>query len=31
VKFGRADREKVNEAIATIVESMQREYSLADD
>jgi hypothetical protein len=31
VKFGRADREKVNEAIATIVESMQREFSLADD
>jgi hypothetical protein len=31
VKFGRADREKVSEAIATIVESMQREYSLADD
>jgi hypothetical protein len=31
VKFGRADREKVNEAIATIVESMQREFSLADE
>jgi hypothetical protein len=31
VKFGKADREKVIEAIATIVESMQREFSLADD
>ena len=31
VKFGKADREKVNEAIATIVERMQREFRLADD
>jgi hypothetical protein len=31
VKFGRADREKVNEAIAGIVEAMQREYILSDD
>ena len=31
VKFGRADREKVNEAIVAIVESMQREFRLSDD
>ena len=31
VKFGRADRVKVNEAIASIVESMQREFRLSDD
>lgn len=31
VKFGRADREKVNEAITGIVETMQREYILSDD
>jgi hypothetical protein len=31
VKFGKADREKVNEAIAAIVERMQREFRLADD
>jgi hypothetical protein len=31
VKFGRADRDKANEAIATIVERMQREFRLSDD
>jgi hypothetical protein len=31
VKFGKADREKVNEAIVTIVERMQREFRLSDD
>ena len=31
VKFGRADRAKVNEAIVAIVESMQREFLLTDD
>jgi hypothetical protein len=31
VKFGRADRDKANEAIATIVERMQREFRLSGD
>jgi hypothetical protein len=31
VKFGRVDREKANQAIATIVEGMQREFRLSDD
>jgi len=31
VKFGRANREKANEAIAIIVERMQREFRLSDD
>jgi hypothetical protein len=31
VKFGRADREKANLAISTIVERMQREFGLSDE
>jgi hypothetical protein len=31
VKFGKADRDKANEAVATIVERLQREFRLADD
>lgn len=31
VKFGKANREKANEAIAIIVERMQREFRLSDD
>jgi hypothetical protein len=31
VKFGRADREKANKAVTTIVERMQREFCLSDD
>jgi hypothetical protein len=31
VKFGRADRDKANLAISTIVERMQREFGLSDD
>ena len=31
VKFGRADREKANQAVTTVVERMQREFRLSDD
>jgi hypothetical protein len=31
VKFGRADREKANKAVTTIVERMQRDFRLSDD
>ena len=31
VKFGNADRKMVNEALATVVERMQREFLLSDD
>jgi hypothetical protein len=31
VKFGRADREKANKAVMTVVERMQREFRLSDD
>jgi hypothetical protein len=31
VKFGKADREKANQAVATVVERMQREFRLSDD
>jgi hypothetical protein len=31
VKFGKSDRDKANEAVATIVERMQREFRLSDD
>jgi hypothetical protein len=31
VKFGKADRAKVNEAIVAVVESMQREFQLTDE
>jgi hypothetical protein len=31
VKFGRADREKANKAVTTVVECMQREFHLSDD
>jgi hypothetical protein len=31
VKFGRADREKANEALTAIVDRMQREFRLSDD
>ena len=31
VKFGRADREKANKAVTTVVERMQREFRLSDD
>jgi putative SOS response-associated peptidase YedK len=31
VQFGRANRERTNEAIATVVERMQREFRLSDD
>jgi hypothetical protein len=31
VKFGKANREKANEAIAAIVEGMQRQYKIFDD
>jgi hypothetical protein len=31
VKFGRADREKANRAVTTVVERMQREFRLSDD
>jgi hypothetical protein len=31
VKFGRADRDKSRQALATIVERMQREFNLAED
>jgi hypothetical protein len=31
VKFGKADRDKTNEAVASIVERMQREFRLSDD
>jgi hypothetical protein len=31
VRFGRADREKSREALATVVEWMEREFSLAED
>jgi hypothetical protein len=31
VKFGRADREKANKALATIVERMQRDFRLSED
>jgi hypothetical protein len=30
VRFGRADRDKSGKALATIVERMQREFSLSD-
>ena len=31
VKFGRADREKANQAVTSVVERMQREFRLSDD
>jgi hypothetical protein len=31
VKFGRADRKKAGDVLATIVERMQREFNLSDD
>jgi hypothetical protein len=31
VKFGKANRDKSNEALRTIVEQMQREFSLSED
>jgi len=31
VKFGRADRDKSNKVLASIVESMQREVRLTED
>ena len=31
VKFGKADRKVVDEALATVVERMQREFLLSDD
>jgi hypothetical protein len=31
VKFGKADREKANKAVMTVVERMQREFRLSDD
>jgi hypothetical protein len=31
VKFGKADREKANRAVTTVVERMQREFRLSDD
>jgi hypothetical protein len=31
VKYGRANRDKANAALATIVERMQHEFSLSDD
>jgi hypothetical protein len=31
VKFGKADRKMANEALATVVERMQREFLLSDD
>ena len=31
VRFGRADRDKANKAVTTVVERMQREVSLSDD
>jgi uncharacterized membrane protein YccC len=31
VKFGRADREKANKAVTTIVERMRRDFRLSDD
>jgi hypothetical protein len=31
VRFGRADREKANKAVASVVERMQREFRLSDD
>jgi hypothetical protein len=31
VKYGRADRDKANEALAAIVERMQREFKLSGD
>jgi hypothetical protein len=31
VKFGRADREKANKAVTTVIERMQREFRLSDD
>ena len=31
VKFGRADREKANQAVTSVVERMQREFRISDD
>lgn len=31
VRFGNAEREKAGQALATVVERMQHEFSLADD
>jgi hypothetical protein len=31
IKFGRADRNKVSDAVNTVVERMQREFNLSDD
>jgi hypothetical protein len=31
VRFGKVDREKSGQALATVVERMQRKFSLADD
>jgi hypothetical protein len=31
VKFGKANREKADKAITTVVERMQREFRLSDD
>jgi hypothetical protein len=31
IKYGRANRDKANAALATIVERMQHEFSLSDD
>jgi hypothetical protein len=30
IKYGKADREKCTKALATIVESMQREFNLSE-
>jgi hypothetical protein len=31
VRFGKADRDKSGKVLATVVERMQREFSLTDD